>query len=112
MKTSKPVQLQVVITSGRLSKIIKPKDHCDRVTFLNVAKWIHETAQTDEQADELSNIVFALAKEANAPTSKNPMAVFMSSLKSQLGYIPPTKKSKESKKDALSRLFNKDTLPK
>lgn len=71
-----------------------------------MAKWIHNIAKTNEQVDELSNIVFALAKEANAPTSKNPIAVFMSSIKSQLGYVPPTKLKKTVKRDIRDRLLN------
>jgi hypothetical protein len=53
-----------------------------------------DVCKDDADFNSLREIVFALAKEAAAPSSRNRAAVFVSLIKSQLGYIPPCRQAK------------------
>jgi hypothetical protein len=87
---SKPFSLKAILTAEELGRILKPKDIADRTCFLNVGLWMDGVCRDEAEYKSLSGIVFVLANEAAAPSSRNRAAVFMSLLKSQLGYKPPS----------------------
>jgi hypothetical protein len=95
---SKPFSLRAILTANELCRILKSKDISDRTCFLNVGLWMDEVCKDELEFESLRVIVFSLAKEAAAPSSRNKAAVFMSLIKSQLGYLPPSKREKPYEK--------------
>lgn len=87
---SRPFSIKAVLTANELCRVLKLKSVADRTCFLNVGLWMDEVCKDEADFNSLRAIVFSLAKEAAGPLSKNKAAVFMSLLKSQLGYIPPS----------------------
>jgi hypothetical protein len=77
---------QAVIFSERLSQIIKPRDQSDRTCFRRIANWILRKINTKELPATTFETVLGFAVEAAGPDSRNPAAVFMKILKTELRY--------------------------
>jgi hypothetical protein len=98
MNLNKPFSMRAILTAKELDRILKAKDISDWTCFLNVGLWMDEVCKDAAEFKSLSEIIFALAKEAAAPSSRNRAAVFMSLMKSQLGYMPPSRQEKPYEK--------------
>ncbi|MFH1881644.1 MAG: hypothetical protein ABIL62_02890 [Planctomycetota bacterium] len=68
--------------------IIPPKSVSDRTTIRNVVKFYSEQAKSKgQQPDSVFKILVDFALEASGPFSRIPIAVFISILKKELGYL-------------------------
>jgi hypothetical protein len=68
--------------------IIPPKSISDRTTIRNVVKFYSEQAKSKgQQPDSVFKILVDFALEASGPFSRIPIAVFISILKKELGYL-------------------------
>ena len=68
--------------------IIPPKSISDRTTIRNVVKFYSEQAKSKgQQPDSVFKILVDFALVASGPFSKIPIAVFISILKKELGYL-------------------------
>ena len=68
--------------------IIPPKGISDRTTIRNVVKFYSEQAKSKgQQPDSVFKILVDFALEASGPFSRIPIAVFISILKKELGYL-------------------------
>ena len=70
----------------RLITIIKPKNQSDRTCFRRISNWILRGISAHEFQAEMFEKVLRFAVEASGPDSRNPAAVFMKILKTELGY--------------------------
>ena len=68
--------------------IIPPKSISDRTTIRNVVKFYSEQAKSKgQQPDSVFKILVDFALESSGPFSRIPIAVFISILKKELGYL-------------------------
>lgn len=68
--------------------IIPPKSISDRTTMRNIVKFYSEKAKSEgQQPDSIFKILIDFALEASGPFSRIPIAVFVSILKKELGYL-------------------------
>ncbi|MCP4612864.1 MAG: hypothetical protein GY845_29575 [Planctomycetes bacterium] len=77
-----------LITFERVIRhVIKPKDVSDRTTIRNISKWIKRQCETGKQNEnEIFRRLVDYMIEASGPACRNPMAVFITILKKELGY--------------------------
>ncbi|MHC4758301.1 MAG: hypothetical protein ACYTE8_06565 [Planctomycetota bacterium] len=71
-----------------LIQIIRPRDQSDRTCFRKIGIWLNEGCQKGKFTKETYNEVIEYAKEAAAPESRNPAAVFLTLLKKKMDYRP------------------------
>lgn len=68
--------------------ILPPKSVSDRTTIRNIVKFYAGAAKSQgEQPDSVFKIILDFAIEASGPFSRVPIAVFVSILKKELGYL-------------------------
>ncbi len=68
--------------------IILPKSVSDRTTMRNIVRFYSEQAKSQgQQPDSIFKILVDFALEASGPFSRIPIAVFISILKKELGYL-------------------------
>ena len=68
--------------------IIPPKSISDRTTIRDIVKFYSEQAKSKgQQPDSVFKILVDFALEASGPFSRIPIAVFISILKKELGYL-------------------------
>ena len=100
--------LAAIIKQSKLSRdltsVIKPKDRSDVRCFANICKWAGQACTTAEKFDDdkfmvLRDTIISLARETNSEGVKNRAAVFVSLMKSELGYEPPTTRSIRVRKE-------------
>jgi hypothetical protein len=80
------VDSQALIFSERLAQIIRPKNQSDRTGFRRIANWLLRGIKDGKYQAEILETVLSYAVEAAGPDSRNPAAVFMKILKTELGY--------------------------
>ena len=72
-----------------LISIIKPRNQSDRTCFRNITNWLNAECSKGRFNDDIFNRVLDYAMEVSA--TRNPAAVFLSLLKTELEYRPPSK---------------------
>lgn len=70
-----------------LKIVIPPKDQSDRTSFRNINNWLVEGCRNNKFNEHvIFRRVLDFGLEASAPSSRNPVAVFTSIFKKELGY--------------------------
>lgn len=78
-------QLNALRFNDALSRIIPPRSRSDRTCFRNVTNWLVEGCAAGRFTGEIFERVLDYAKQARQ--GKKPAAVFMATLKEELGYV-------------------------
>jgi len=73
-----------------LSRLIPPRTRSDRTCFRNVADWLAEGCACGRFTGEIFERVLDCARQARQ--GKNPAAMFMATLKDELGYVKKGKR--------------------
>lgn len=84
------VEAQSLLFHERLTQIIRPRNQSDRTCFRRIANWITRGISDKKFTSETFEKVLEFAVEAAGPDSRNPAAVFMRILKTELGYAKET----------------------
>ncbi|MBN2592940.1 MAG: hypothetical protein JXA81_05475, partial [Sedimentisphaerales bacterium] len=77
-------QLNAIRFIEALSRLIPPRSRSDRTCFRNVADWLADGYSAGQFTSEIFGHVLDYAKQARH--GDNPAAVFMATIKEELGY--------------------------
>jgi hypothetical protein len=69
-----------------LKQFLPPKTRSDIVAYRNFGAWLEDQLRLGRFNDEIFHRILGLATDAKLPPARNPYAVFMSSLRKELGY--------------------------
>jgi len=98
-------QLNALRFIDALSRLIPPRTRSDRTCFRNVADWLAEGCAGGRFTGEIFERVLDCAKQARQ--GKNPAAMFMATLKDELGY---EKKGKNKNKNVSLYLCSRQAV--
>lgn len=80
------VDAQALLFHDKLTQIIRPRNQSDRTGFRRVENWLFRGIEDGKYRPEIFETVLGYAIEAAGPDSRNPAAVFMKILKTELEY--------------------------
>lgn len=85
-KEQQELNINTLLFSENLKRIIIPKDQSDRTTFRNIADFLKRGIMQQKYTTKIFMIVLGYAEEAAGPQSRNPAAVFIKILKDEISY--------------------------
>ncbi|OHB59625.1 MAG: hypothetical protein A2167_08690 [Planctomycetes bacterium RBG_13_46_10] len=80
------VNSQSLLFHDKLCQIIKPKNQSDRTCFRRITNWVLRGITEKCFTPDYFERILELAVEAAGPDSRNPAAVFMKLLKTEMSY--------------------------
>ncbi len=71
-----------------LRRELPPRSVSDRTCYQRLADWLCAGIHAGRFTDDIFIRVLSLARDAKLPPARNPRAVFMKTLRKELGYVP------------------------